>query len=311
MATRILLTGASGFVGRHTLKALIEAGAEVHAVGREAVPPGSIGAAPVRWHRADLLDAGARHGLINEIQPDTIVHFAWGTEHGRFWTAPANLDWVAATLDMVHQAQQSGMTRFVGLGTCFEYAWQTTEDCSERDTPLDPTTLYGIAKDAARRVIEGFARQESLSWAWGRLFLLYGPEETPSRLVPQVAGRLIQGEPAPIGTGERPRDFMDARDAGAAVAALALSRVEGPINIASGEASSVRAVAETLGSLAGTPDLIRVGALADRDEPERLVARTDRLRGEVGFTAIRPLEQGLSEALDWWRDKLNAEAEQR
>lgn len=301
MASRILLTGGNGFIGRHALDSLAGSGAEVHATVRgepRTQVPG------VTWHRLDLLDHAARARLVETVQPDTIVHFAWNVEHGKFWTTPENLDWVGASLDLARRAAETGLKRFVGLGTCFEYAPQTTDDCDERTTPIDPFMVYGTAKDATRRVLEAFARQTSLSWAWGRFFLLYGPDETPTRLVPQVAQRIIKGEPAPIGTLERPRDFMDSRDAGAATAALALSAVEGPVNIASGHASSVRDVAETIARIAGRPELVKVGAFPDRDEPERIVANVDRLTGEVGFKAIRPLEQGLGEALDWWRASL-------
>jgi len=303
MAERILITGANGFIGRHALAALVKGGAEVHATARTVPNDADVGRGGATWHRLDLLDAAARARLIEDVQADTIVHFAWNVEHGKFWTTPENLDWVGASLDLVRRGAETGCKRFVGLGTCFEYAPQTTDDCDERTTPLSPHLLYGVAKDATRRVIEEFARQHSLSWAWGRFFLLYGPDETPTRLVPQVAQRVLRGEPAPIGTLERPRDFMDTRDAGAATAALALSNVEGPVNIATGAAASVRTVAETLARLAGHPDLVRVGAFPDRDEPERIVARVDRLTTEVGFRDIRPLEQGLAQALDWWRAK--------
>lgn len=304
MTDRILITGANGFIGRHALTALAPGGAEVHAAVR-GEPRAPV--AGVVWHRLDMLDHDARARLVETVQPDTIVHFAWNVEHGKFWTTPENLDWVGASLDLLRRAAETGLKRFVGLGTCFEYAPQTDKDCDEELTPIEPFKVYGAAKDATRRVIEEFCRQNSLSWAWGRFFLLYGPDETPTRLVPQVAQRVLAGEPAPIGTLERPRDFMDCRDAGAATAALALSDVTGPVNIASGEATSVRGVAETLARLAGRPELVKVGAFPDRDEPERIVARVDRLKREVGFTAIRPLEQGLAEALDWWRGRLASE----
>ncbi|MEJ8572491.1 NAD(P)-dependent oxidoreductase [Microbaculum marinum] len=302
MTSRILITGAGGFIGRHCLAPLVDSGAEVHAVGRSVPDRTSDAGAGVRWHRLDLLDDGARARLVEEVRPDMIVHFAWNVEHGRFWTTPQNLAWAGATLDMLRRAAETGLRRFVGLGTCYEYAPQTTDDCNEATTPIEPFKLYGTAKDGTRRIVAEFARETGLSWAWGRFFLLYGPGETPTRLVPQVARKLIAGEPAPIGAAARPRDFMDSRDAGAATAALALSAVEGPVNIASGRASSVREVAETLGRLAGRPELIQVGGYPDRDEPERIVADVGRLTGEVGFTAIRPLEQGLAEALDWWRE---------
>ena len=297
MTARILVTGAAGFIGRNALAPLVAAGFEVHGCAR--------GDAPyidgVAWHRADLMDAAARAALIETVRPDTVLHCAWETEHGRFWNAPTNLDWVAASVDLMRRAADCGLSRFVGVGTCFEYSPQTAANCDETATPIAPQTLYGTAKDACRRLVEGYARSTGLSWAWGRAFLLYGPGETETRLVPQVARRLLAGEPAPIGPGHRPRDFMDARDAGAALAALALSPVEGPVNIATGHAATVAEVATTLGRLAGRPDLVRVGALPDRDEPERIVADVRRLTEEVGFRAIRPLEQGLAEALDWWR----------
>lgn len=304
MSNRILVTGANGFIGRHALGPLVASGAEVHGAVRSL--PRKAGK-DVAWHQLDLLDPEARARLIEEVQPDTIVHFAWNVEHGTFWTTPENLDWVGASLDLLRRAAETGLTRFVGLGTCFEYAPQDSADCDETATAIEPFKVYGAAKDATRRVVAEFARQNSLSWAWGRFFLLYGPGETPTRLVPQVAQRLIAGDPAPIGTLERPRDFMDSRDAGAATAALALSNVNGPVNIASGEASSVRGVAEMMARIAGRPELVKVGAFPDRDEPERIVARVDRLTKEVGFTDIRPLEQGLAEALEWWRARLSAE----
>lgn len=305
MTARILVTGAAGFIGRNALAPLVAAGVEVHGCARGEVPAVD----GVAWHEADLLDAEARARLIETVRPDMILHVAWEMEHGRFWNAPSNLDWVAASLDLMRHAADCGLSRFVGVGTGFEYAPQTTADCDETNTPIAPQTLYGTAKDACRRLVEGYARSMGLSWAWGRVFLLYGPGESENRLVPQVARRLLAGEPAPIGPGHRPRDFMDARDAGAALAALAISSVEGPVNIATGQAATVAEVATTLGRLAGRPDLVRVGALPDRDEPERIVADVRRLTHEVGFRSVRPLEQGLSEALEWWRHEAPLPAE--
>lgn len=297
MSPRILVTGASGFIGRNVLAPLVASGAEVHAAGRNR--PASEAAV---WHRCDLLDPAARAQLVDDVRPDTLVHVAWIVEHGKFWTSPENIDWVAASLDLFRRCADAGLSRFVGVGTCFEYARQTDADCDESVTPTGPDTLYGVTKDSLRRVVESFAVQNGLSWAWGRIFLLYGPGETATRLVPQVARRLIAGEPVPIASSFRARDFIDSRDAGAAVAALALSSVEGPVNIGTGRASSVREVALILADLAGRSDLLNIGAYPERDEPERIVAKIDRLTREVGFTDIRPLEQGLAEALESWRE---------
>src|SRR5690606_29629659 len=125
-------------------------------------------------------------------------------------------------------------------------------------------------------------------FAWGRLFFLYGPQEAQNRLVASVAHALAQGDAAECSDGLVIRDFMDVRDAGAALSALALADVEGSVNIASGEAVSIAEVVTKMGQLAGHPELVRLGARANRTgEPPRIVAEVGRLRDEVGFTPSR------------------------
>lgn len=294
---RILLTGASGFVGRHALASLAAAGADMHAVSRRRPEtPGDWS-----WHEADLLAPGAARSVVEAVRPDCILHLAWCVEHGKFWVDPANLDWLSATLALGRAAADFGVGRFVGIGTCYEYDWPADGWCSEETTPLASHTLYDASKDACRRALDPFLNQAGIGFAWARLFFLYGPGEAPSRLVASLAGALAAGRPAACSTGLAERDFMDVRDAGAALAALAMSNVGGPVNIGSGEAVSVAGIARRLGALAGRADLIRLGELPDRtDEPRRIAAKVDRLRDEVGFGGARSLDTGLRDALSFW-----------
>jgi UDP-glucose 4-epimerase len=304
-AGRMLVTGAAGFVGRHALAPLLAAGADVHAVGRRR-PEDQTGG--IHWHDVDLLNQEARRALVAAVRPKLVLHLAWETAHGRYWTAPSNLDWVAATLELLHEASKAGAERFVGVGSCVEYQ-DGAAACNEMTSPIAPATLYGVCKDACRRAAEEFAATMGVSFAWARLFLLYGPGEKPTRLVPSIACKLLSGAVAPISSGLAIRDFMDVRDAGAALAAIAVSDVQGCVNVSSGIAVRVRDVAEQLGRLAGRPDLVQVGQVPDRNEPHRLVADIARLRNEVGYRGIRPLETGLLQALDYWRSRSHGAAQ--
>ncbi|MBY0431038.1 MAG: NAD(P)-dependent oxidoreductase [Rhodospirillales bacterium] len=299
MSRRVLVTGAAGYVGRQTLAPLRARGFEVHAAGRSRPESGGE---KVVWHECDLMRGDAVRQLMAALRPSHLLHLAWDTGHGSFWTTPANLDWAAATLVLARAFREAGGARLVSAGTCAEYDWSSEADLDEAGTALMPSTLYGVTKDAARRVIEAYAGTTELSWTWGRLFFSFGPHEKAGRLVPAILAPLLEGKPAKSTAGTQLRDFMDVRDQGAAFAALLDSAVEGPVNIASGEGLAVRDLVTTLAELVGRPDLPEIGALPMRPgEPPRLVAATRRLREEVGFQPAISLRQGLAEAVDWWR----------
>ena len=283
----ILLTGAGGFVGRHVAAPL----AGTLAGRARVVTPG----ANATGRRIDLLDADARRALVDAERPDIVVHLAWVTEHGRFWTAPENAAWEAASLDLFNQAFALGARRVVGTGSCAEYDWTTGAAAYPEDAPLRPHTPYGAAKARTAAGLADMAAGYEASWAWGRLFFLFGPGEPPGRLVPLMLRAALSGEPLGIGPGEAERDFWDVRNAGAAIAALALSDLDGSVNIASGRAVRFDALAALIERVAGAEGAIRPGArpLAP-GEPVRLVADTGRLRDAIAIDEIG-LEQGLAD----------------
>lgn len=296
---RVLVTGATGFVGRHTLAPLINGGHEVHAVARR---PGEAHGDGVCWHAADLLDGAAIRALVAEVRPERMLHLAWYAEHGLYWAADENLAWVGASLELLRAFAAAGGRRAVLAGTCAEYAWGGTAPLHEQGSSLAPASLYGAAKHALAIVASPWAAQSGVSLAWGRIFFLYGPHEHPERLVSSIARRLAAGRPAPCSTGEQRRDFMHVADAAAAFVALVDSAVEGPVNIAAGQAPTVAELAVELGRLAGRPELIRLGELPARPgDPAVIAADVERLRHEVGFDRDRDLSAGLADALAWWR----------
>jgi nucleoside-diphosphate-sugar epimerase len=296
----VLLTGATGFVGRHAPAALVARGYEVHAVARS---PHAVGRTTdgVRWHAGDLLATNAAAALVEAVGPTHLLHLAWYVEHGLFWHSPENLRWVGATLELVRAFAEAGGGRAVLAGTCAEYAWGGEDPCREGVTPERPATLYGASKLAVRDVVDAFARGAGLSAAWGRLFLLYGPHEAPARLVPSVTRALLAGEEARCTHGDQWRDFLHARDAAAAFTALLDSGVEGAVNVASGEPVQIRDVVRTLAGLVNEPGLVRLGSVAaPAGDPPVLTAHVGRLRDEVGWTPQYSIRSGLADVVDWW-----------
>jgi len=341
---RILVTGASGFVGRNTLDPLRAHGFEVHG----AMTPGEVlDVRGVVEHGVDLLDPHQVRRLFRDVAPSHLLHLAWCTEHGEYREAPENLDWVAASLTLARAFHEHGGRRMVMAGSCAEYDWAVpnctargtnssfsqgngrgeggsrnkkepllggeeiceTSTCIERVTPCNPATLYGISKHALNALISAFNARAGISGAWARVFFLYGPDEDPRRLVASVIRSLLSGKPAKCTHGEQVRDFLHVADAGSALAALVDSGVEGPVNVASGNAVPLRELMHVLGKHLGRGDLIRLGARpAPQNEPPILAADTRRLNDEVGWEPAMDLETGLEATVAWWRNRLKGNA---
>src|ERR1044072_871931 len=213
---KVLVSGASGFIGRHCLPILVARGYEVHAV---ATKPQADLEAAVTWHFVDLLDGEMAANLIRDMNPTHLLHLAWYAVPGKYWRATENLDWVAASLNLVKAFAREGGKRVVIAGSCAEYDWSDGW-CSESTTLLAPATLYGACKHALRVMVDAYARQSNLSFAWGRLFYLYGPYEQPQRLVSSVIRSLLLDERAQCSSGEQKRDFLFVQDAASAFTAL-------------------------------------------------------------------------------------------
>jgi nucleoside-diphosphate-sugar epimerase len=284
---RVLLTGATGFIGSHVARELLRRDHEVHATLRPSSDRRRIRdiEARLRIHPGEM-------DLV-PVESDVAVHLAWYAVPGKYLTAPENRSCLESSRRLL--ARVKG--RAVFAGTCFEY--DTALGTLREDSPTKPATLYAECKDRLRR--EVVARPDS---AWVRFFYQYGPWEDERRLVPSVIRAVLRGEPANVSPGEQGRDFLHVEDVASAVCAVAESRLEGAVNIGSGRAPTVGEIVTRIGRIGGRPDLIRLGAVGYYPgEPMLIVADNAKLRS-TGWAPAVDLETGLCRTVEWWRSAM-------
>jgi len=300
---RVLVTGAGGFIGRHTLPLLFSRGFDVHAVTSRDVPREDR---TITWHRADLLDDQQVAKLVSRVSPSHLLHLAWIATPGSYLNSTDNLRWLQGSLELARQFVLGGGERIVAAGSCAEYDWRYGF-CSESLTPTNPQSLYGAAKLSLSLALTALAREMNITFAWGRIFFPYGPHEHPKRLIASVITSLLRGQGARCSSGRQVRDYVFVSDVAEAFARLLDSRAIGSINISSGRGIAVKDIVLAIGAILERPELIRLGELESGDSEAPLLVGDGRQLNELlNWSPEVELGAGLRASVEWWRKQMAA-----
>lgn len=240
---KILVTGATGFVGRHVVTQLLECGHFVIATARDIER-----AKVMPWYsQVEFVPCDLQQDfqplLQNTPLPDAIVHLAWpGLPNYRdFFHIDRNLP---ADIAFLKAAIEAGVSQLMVAGTCLEYGMQYGPLSEEMVT--HPTTPYGFAKDALRKALQLLQKNHSFTLQWMRLFYMYGEGQNKNSLLAQLDRAIDEGQPVfNMSAGDQLRDYLPVEKvAENFVRVLEASVCHGVINCCSGVPISVRELVE-------------------------------------------------------------------
>jgi UDP-glucose 4-epimerase len=301
--SKILVTGATGFIGQRLVRWLVQAGGRIHAGVAPGERPDRVAALPVQAQRLffDVRDSRAVRAAVAQVAPQIVVHLAavGATNPG---VDPAlalavNAGGALHLLGALKERASEGddVRRVVLAGTCHEYG------AREAMEGLDPFNAYAASKVAAWALGRTYWRAYGLPVVTVRPFQVYGPGQPNHTLVPAAIGAALAGDDFSMTLGEQRRDFTYVDDVVEGMLAAATAPgVEGQsLDLGTGQVRSIRQVVERIWAMTGAQGRILAGALSYRPgEVMHLVAHADRTARLTGWRAQVALEDGLRRTID-------------
>jgi nucleoside-diphosphate-sugar epimerase len=241
--TKVAITGATGFVGRHVLAELASRDLGVVAT-RRSRSLDEPHLANVKWVNLDLSSApGQAFEALG--RPDVLIHLAWGGLPNYRSLRHFEVE-LPAHYAFLRQLTDAGLKSLLVAGTCLEYGLRSGA-LSETD-PTAPVTPYGFAKDTLRRQLEYLQRESGSAFklTWARLFFMHGEGQAPTSLLPQLKQAVERGDPVfRMSGGEQLRDYLRVSEVAKQLVELALRQEDiGTLNVCSGTPRSVRGMVE-------------------------------------------------------------------
>ena len=291
---RLLVTGATGFIGAQLCRRAVEAGATVHAVSRTFQTSDN----DLKWERADLTDETAVRELVRRVQPDLVLHLASEVSGGRdvelvLPMLRANL---LAAVNLMVACTEAGRPRLVLAGSM--------EEPDMGDPEAVAQSPYAVAKWGQLAYARHFSALHELPVVHLRVFMVYGPGQLDLRkLVPYVTVSLLRGEMPRLTSGAREVDWVYVDDVVEAFlrAAVAPGAEGRSLDIGSGELVSARSLVVRLRELVGGDVEPAFGAIPER-ALERVRAADPKLAQEaMGWHPRTALDEGLAQTVEFYR----------
>jgi nucleoside-diphosphate-sugar epimerase len=308
---RVLVTGATGFIGSHLTRRLVEGGALVHALTSTVSSVYPVRLVDLRdritLHGGNLTDSGAMSSVVELADPRIVFHLGAYTHVGKSWDRVDECIQtnIHGTVSLLQALARTRYERFVYTSTSEVYG-DVPVPFTE-DAVVAPLSPYSVSKYAGEHFCRMLHKGKSWPIVVVRPFNAYGPAQSPDRVIPEIIVKGLRREPLAMTEGRQTREFNHVGDlVEGFLLAAGVEGIEGEVfNLGGGEEVSMRHIAETTLALMGNPIVPEFGALPNRPtEIWSMRSDVSKARARLGLPAPRPLEVGLRETIDWYRGEL-------
>ncbi len=283
---RVLITGASGLIGKELEIPLLEAGFDIYALTRNV--PSSTN--QVKWVKGDLFNPESLHTIMREIAPEYLLNLAWETT-GDYLSSETNYKFLNAGVILLQEFARNGGKRAIYVGTCFEYKFKDTH-LSENDELDEKKNTYSFCKNALNQLASYYCQTHNISYGYGRIFYVYGRNEDKSRLTGMLVDKLSKNQRVIIKSGSLYKDYMYTKDIARALVKFLDGKVTGNVNICSGNAISIKELSMKIASLMNKEQLLDFEDECS-SQPPIIVGDNTRMINEVGYTPRYSLSEAL------------------
>lgn len=301
MNKKVLITGATGFIGQQVVSQLLQKEYEVHAL---IYPPFLPESENLFQYEMNLLDNTSVVNFFKEHKFENLIHLAWYVGP-KCHVHNLNLDWTIATLNIIKAFIENGGKCFVGAGTISEYEYKYGY-LLENTTPTDPQTLYGNSKNALYNILKVYCKQNNCKFKWPRIFNLYGPNEKPQRLMPSVINSCLNNEDVRVSDCLKYQDYLHVEDTANGIISVFESDLEGAINICSGIPVQLKEIVNKIAQLTNFKGQILWGAIPAAFGDEVVVGNNEKLKS-TGWKPKYTLDEGLKQTIAWWKENQKGE----
>lgn len=301
---RVIVTGASGFVGACLARALILEGHEVHLILRPGYNPWRIVALQkqVHLHLASLTDTVALAQVVAQIKPDWVFHLAtYGAYSYQDDMRLALETNFSGTVNLVEACLKTGFEAFVNTGSSSEYGFK--DHPPREDEPVEPNSYYAVGKASSTLFCRFTSQRLNVPISTLRLYSAFGPYEEPTCLIPALAINGLQGDFPPLVNPDVARDYIYVADVVNAFMLLVQNpdRIKGEVyNLGTGLQLSLSQVVETVRKVLVIKTEPVWGSMPDRQWDTNIwVANNTKIREKLGWEPQYSFEQGFRATIEW------------